>query len=69
MVKPCGRIFLRFVFEKAQRLVERHRRRDDALDADGVQLLELLQLARLGRRLAARERRQRHQLVVASRVM
>ena len=43
------------------------RRRDDALDAHRVQLLEALQLARLGRGLERRERRQRHQLAARAR--
>src|SRR5436190_2213443 len=33
---------LRLRLEKAERLVERHRRRNDALNADGIQLLEFL---------------------------
>jgi len=34
-----------FILEEAQRLVERDRRRDHTLDADGVQLLELAQIS------------------------
>ena len=66
-MKPCGRTLLRLVFEEAQRLVERDRRRNHALDAHGVELLELLQLARLGGRPQAGEGRQRHELVARSR--
>ena len=56
----------RFVFEKPQRLIERHRRRNHALDADRVELLKLLELPRLGGGLQVRERRQRDELVVRS---
>ena len=56
-----------FVFEQAQRPIERHRRRDHSLHPHGVELLELLQLARLGGRPQTRERRQRHELVAGSR--
>src|SRR5207248_390582 len=45
-----------------QALVERDARHEQTLDADGVELLESLQLARLHRRLQRRERRQRYQL-------
>ena len=62
MVKPCGRIFRASSSRKPQRLIERHRRRNDALDANRVELLELLQLARFRRRLQAGERRQRNEL-------
>ena len=48
-MKPCGRIALASSSRKLQRLVERNRRRDHALDAHGIELLELLQLPRLGR--------------------
>ena len=53
-----------FLFEEAQRLIERDGRRDDALDADGIQLLELLQFTRLGGRSQAGKRRERNQLVI-----
>ena len=35
-------------FQEGQRLIERHRRGNDTLDAHGVELLEFLQLPRLG---------------------
>ena len=56
----------RLVFEEPQRLIERHRRRNHALDAHGVELLELLQLARLGGGPSGGERRQRDELVVGA---
>src|SRR6266545_1679406 len=55
-----------FVFEKTQRLIERDRRRDHTLDADGIELLKFLQLPRLGRGSQARERREWHELVAGS---
>ncbi len=54
----------RLILQKSQRLVERHRRRDDALDADGIQLLELLQIARFRRGPQRGERRQRDEPIV-----
>jgi hypothetical protein len=38
MVKPSGRIFR--VSSSKRSLIERHRRRNDALDADGIELRE-----------------------------
>ena len=65
-MKPCGRIALASFSRNRQRLIERNRRRDHALDAHGIELLKLLQLPRLGRRPQAGERRQRNELVVRS---
>ena len=53
----------RFVFEEAQRLIERNRRRDHTLYADRVELLEFLQLARLCGGLEGGEGRERHELI------
>ena len=56
-----------FVFEEAQRPVERNRRWDYTLNAHRIELLEFLQLPGLGGGPQARERRQRHELVARSR--
>ena len=53
----------RFIFEEAQRLIERNGRRDHTLYADRVELLEFLQLARLCGGLQRGEGRERHELV------
>src|SRR5205814_1861037 len=55
-----------FVLEVLERIVERDARRESALDADGVELLEAFEIARLGRRLQRREGRQRHELPAAA---
>src|SRR4029077_13123396 len=55
---------LRLGLEEAERLVQRHRRRNDALNADRIELLELLQLPRFGGRAQRSERRQRDELVL-----
>src|SRR5262249_42215790 len=54
----------RFFFQVVERGHERNALRNDSLDAHGVQLLEALQVTRLGRRLQRRERRERDELVV-----
>ena len=59
--ETLGQRLRRLGLEIVERLVQRHARRDDALDANGVELLEPLQLARLGRRLQRGEGRKRHQ--------
>ena len=48
-VEPLRQDLARFTLEISQPLVELNQGRDDTLDAPGVQLLEFLQLARLGR--------------------
>src|SRR5262249_14118467 len=50
--------------EEVERLVKRHRRRDHALNANGIELLKLLQIARFRRRLQAGKRRQRYETIV-----
>src|SRR5262245_19921526 len=55
------------VLEKPERLVEWNLWWDHALNAHGVKLLELFQLARLSRRTKAGEGRQWHQAVCRSR--
>ena len=54
----------RLGLEERQRLIERHRGRNDRLDAHRIQLLEAFELAWLGRGLERGERRQRHQLAL-----
>src|SRR5262249_18538230 len=61
---PLRNDFSCFAFEKTQRLIERHGGRNDALNSDGIQLLELSQVARLGCRFQTRERRERYQAVM-----
>ena len=56
-----------FVFEEAQRPVERNRRWDHTLNAHRIELLEFFQLPGLGGGPQACERRQRHELVARSR--
>src|SRR5439155_18847064 len=52
-----------FVLEEPKGLIERNLRRNDPLDPDRVQLLEFLQLARLGGRAKGSESGQRNQPV------
>src|SRR6266511_4130443 len=60
--EPLRQAARRLVLEEFERFVERDARRDDALDANGVQLLKPLQLPRLGGVLERREGRKRNQL-------
>ena len=57
---------LGLVFQETQRFVERHIRRDHSLNGHGVELLEFLQLARLGCVLQGCEGGQRDEFVVGS---
>src|SRR5262249_32263010 len=57
----------RLVLEEAERAVERDPWRNHSLHANRVQLLELLELARLCGGPQARERRERHELAVRTR--
>src|SRR5262249_43862398 len=56
----------RLVFEILQRGVERDARRNRPLNSDSIELLEALQLARLGRRLQSGEGRQRNELAASA---
>ena len=62
MVKPFGRIFAAFGLEHLERLIERDARRDRALDLRGVELLEAVERARLGRGLERGKGGELHEL-------
>src|SRR5437667_90497 len=62
--EALGQGCLGLVFQVCQRLIKWHRRRNHALNTHSIELLELVQRARLGRRLQAGKSRERHELVV-----